>query len=166
MNIIDKALKRVETNEGVWSDDPVDRGGKTKYGVTEKLAKKYGYTNIKNLTRAQAKSIMVNEFWRFTDVQHEMIAIDLFDAAVNFGLGGATLCVQQAVNNLGFPVKVDGGFGPKTLSAINSAIKKDFHTFVSWWKFWCQDRYHDIIKNDPSQIRFYNGWTKRAQEVL
>lgn len=41
------------------------------------------------------------------------------DMAFNRGMGGATKYIQQGLNTLGMSVKVDGGIGPKTLSAIS-----------------------------------------------
>lgn len=41
--IIGAALAGVYVNEGGYADHPNDRGGKTMYGVTEKVARSYGY---------------------------------------------------------------------------------------------------------------------------
>lgn len=41
--IIAAALAGVYVNEGGYADHPNDRGGKTMYGVTEKVAREYGY---------------------------------------------------------------------------------------------------------------------------
>jgi len=41
------------------------------------------------------------------------------DMAFNRGMGGATKYIQQGLNTLGMSVKVDGGMGPRTLSAIS-----------------------------------------------
>lgn len=44
IGIIGTALAGVYVNEGGYVDNPHDRGGKTRYGVTEAVARKWGYT--------------------------------------------------------------------------------------------------------------------------
>ena len=42
-SIIGAILASVIYLEGGYTDDPDDPGGKTKYGITERVAREYGY---------------------------------------------------------------------------------------------------------------------------
>ena len=44
MNTFDKAWEETGRAEGGFVDDPDDSGGATNWGITEKVARKQGYT--------------------------------------------------------------------------------------------------------------------------
>lgn len=78
----DKAFELVIGLEGVYSNDPDDPGGETKYGI----AKRYHQNlDIKNLTLDQAKAIYLQEYWLPSgcDTASYPMDICLFDSAVN-----------------------------------------------------------------------------------
>ena len=41
--LVGSILASIIFYEGGYSDDPDDPGGKTKYGITERVAREYGY---------------------------------------------------------------------------------------------------------------------------
>lgn len=50
--------------EGGYSNDKADKGGKTKYGIIEVEARKYGYQgDMKNLTKEIAEDIYKNKYY-------------------------------------------------------------------------------------------------------
>jgi len=60
----ERAFKKLILIEGGYVDHPYDNGGKTKYGITEKLKDALGYEcDIAELTEEQAKEIYKSEFW-------------------------------------------------------------------------------------------------------
>jgi len=80
------------------------------------------------------------------------------DLAFNRGVGGATKYMQQALNNLGVPVKVDGAIGPKTLNAINMVDPKSLMLETS------KAQWNDEIRmatQNPSRQKFLNGLQNR-----
>jgi hypothetical protein len=93
-------------------------------------------------TLADAKTIYRRDFWDRAqcDKLHPDLAFDLFDGAVNSGIGQAIRWLQRAVG-----VADDGVVGPLTLASINrendtSAIRArynghrlDFMTRLSTW---------------------------------
>ncbi|KKM08171.1 hypothetical protein LCGC14_1726580, partial [marine sediment metagenome] len=44
MNAFDSATKHTLGIEGDFSDDPADSGGATKWGITESVARAFGYS--------------------------------------------------------------------------------------------------------------------------
>ena len=80
------------------------------------------------------------------------------DLAFNRGVGGATKYMQQALNNLGVPVKVDGAIGPKTLDAIRQVDPKSLMLEAS--KAQWNDELRMADKN-PDRKKFLNGLQNR-----
>jgi len=80
------------------------------------------------------------------------------DLAFNRGVGGATKYMQQALNTLGMPVKVDGAIGPKTLEAINNVDPKSLMLETS------KAQWNDEIRmanQNPDRRKFLNGLQNR-----
>lgn len=49
--------------EGGYVNHPDDKGGPTKWGITEKAAVAHGYRDMRNLTRGQALEILEADYW-------------------------------------------------------------------------------------------------------
>lgn len=108
------AVSRTLDAEGLLSDDRRDRGGRTKYGITARLAARYGFPDVDALTREDAIGIYHAEFWgglaldRIEDVD---VAAEVFDTAVNMGQHAAVEAAQQAAWFFGESIKIDGDLG-------------------------------------------------------
>ena len=153
----DQAFERLIGHEGGYTNHPDDPGGETNWGVTKRTALANGYTGpMRDLTRVQAKHIYREAYWgrANADDYDPAIGFQLFDAAVNHGIGNAIRFLQRAVG-----VADDGSVGPQTVAAINSmqvadvlarfnAERLDFYTRLSTW---------------PS---FGRGWARRVAENL
>ena len=58
MSRFDRCVNKVIELEGGYSDHSCDRGGKTKYGITQRTAREHGYTgDMRDLTLEEAKDI-------------------------------------------------------------------------------------------------------------
>ena len=58
MHDIDRLIDEVISLEGGYSDHPADRGGPTRWGVTEAVARAHGYAgSMRHFPRAQAAAI-------------------------------------------------------------------------------------------------------------
>lgn len=122
--------------EGGYADVKNDAGGKTKYGITEKLARRYGYVgDMKDLDEPTALKIAKAEFWdplRLDSVAGRswQIANEIFDSAYNMGAPRVAPWLQRALNALNrqqadYPdVPVDGVYGDKTLAALEQFLFK------------------------------------------
>jgi hypothetical protein len=80
------------------------------------------------------------------------------DLAFNRGMGGATKYMQQALNNLGVPVKVDGAIGPQTISAMSKVDPKSLMLEAS--KAQWNDELRMATQN-PDRKKFLNGLQNR-----
>ena len=137
------------------SDDPVDRGGATKYGISQRA---YPNLDIRNLTEDQAREIYKRDYWdrvRGDDIQSQPIAENIFDTAVNMGVRSASRLAQQALDI----DPADGIIGNQSLAVINQADEK---MFIASYTLAKVARYADICNRDQSQTRFLLGWINRA----
>lgn len=115
--------------EGGFSDHVADPGGATKYGITWRtleaaIAKGLvpAGTKIVDLTVDQAKTIYRAFYW--TEARCESLpwplAMLVFDAAVNQGVGVSTRLLQKTLG-----VAQDGVIGNNTLTAIQRANQRE-----------------------------------------
>jgi lysozyme family protein len=169
----DAALARVLRLEGGYVNDPTDRGGETRYGVTAATARRHGYTGpMAGLPLATATAIYRADYWnplRLDDVAawHPPLAEHLFDIAVNMGPGTAGGFLQRALNLLNrnqrvfADLAVDGLIGGGTLRALNLLGNADKPVLLQVVQAYQARRYLEIIENDPTQERFTRGWFAR-----
>lgn len=125
--------------EGGYSDDPRDSGGKTKFGVTEAVARRHGYTgSMRDLSLDLAHEIYKSEYWdalRLDDLQNlsPSLCLKLADIAVNMGQDRAGEFLQRILNVFNNQGKlwpdliVDGNVGPKTISTTRTFLSKRGH---------------------------------------
>lgn len=128
----DVAVEWLLRHEGGWSNVPQDRGGKTKYGIIESVAKEYGYV-VESITIPQAKSIYRAKYWRFDGIESQRIATKALDMAANMGPAQGIKLLQRAANDVLRIVKerahvgthiptqlvADGLIGPTTEAVID-----------------------------------------------
>ena len=115
----DAAFDLLLKHEGGYSDHAADPGGKTRFGVTEAVAREVGYKgDMRELPLDLAKRIYKDRYWDAIKAEQLPPALryPLFDAAVNSGPGQAVKWLQRALG-----VKDDGVIGPQTLAAANAA---------------------------------------------
>ncbi|HHP5629931.1 TPA: glycoside hydrolase family 108 protein [Klebsiella pneumoniae] len=175
------ALSFVLVREGGYVNDPTDKGGETKYGISDKrdgLAD--GKTDVdgdgkpdtrmKDLTEEQAGQIYFRDYWypAYCSQWPDGISLFVFDSAVQHNPKKAIQLLQEAV---GFTGKaVDGIVGKDTRAAVSSADAEWLLTRC----FLRRSRYYaDIIKANASQGKYLNGWFNRldllanaCQEVI
>ena len=109
------AVDRVLTAEGGYSNDPLDPGGETIFGVTRREFPNFNGGNFKTATREQAAALYKTEFWDacHCDVMPPVLAFQALDFAVNSGVGTAIRKLQHAAG-----VADDGHWGPVTQAAV------------------------------------------------
>lgn len=160
--LFEKIFKYLLIVEGNYSDDKYDKGGKTKYGIIEIEARKYGYKGLmKDLTLELAKEIYFKKYFiknNLDKIDNEEIALSICDWTVNSGSWGLKKA-QQTLNELGYNLVVDGIFGTKTLQALNTV---DVEKFLSLYHTKQRTFYNTIVKNNPTQKKFLQGWLNRV----
>jgi len=108
-----QAFAELELNEGGYT---VDDGGPTMYGITEAVARRWGFQgDMHDLTLEQAQAIAKSEYWDVyqCDQFDARVAFQVFDAAYNGG--HAVNWLQRATG-----VVIDGVLGEQTIGAIRS----------------------------------------------
>lgn len=120
--------------EGGFSDNPSDSGGPTMYGITQSVARRYGFSaDIRTLPRTLAVQIYYEWYWRNLSLDEiekfsPSIAMKLSDIAVNCGAGRAGEWLQRilnVMNNRGklYPdMLVDGDIGPGTVAMLRKFL--------------------------------------------
>lgn len=136
MDAFAEALVEVFGIEGGFSDDPADSGGATRYGITEAVARRHGYTGpMRELPADLARAIYRADYWGAQNLDtvamfSRRIARELFDTGVNMGIGQAGEFLQMSLNAFNrqgadyTDIEVDGEIGPKTLDALDAFLKR------------------------------------------
>jgi len=160
-----KAFTEIIGIEGGYVNNPDDRGGETKYGISKRA---YPNIDIKNLTLNKAKEIYHRDYWIATKLEQidcYDIQLELFDTAVNMGVYKTQTILQEALNLLNRnernfkDLKVDGQIGKITISAYNQVDKKILLKVLNGLQFM---NYVRIVEKDKSQEVFMNGWMRRV----
>ena len=104
--VIDTLIDAVIDREGGYSNHPADRGGPTRYGITQAVARTNGYDeDMRVFPREQAEDIYRRLYWTRpafdqVAVRAPKIAEELFDTGVNMGPAVAAVFLQRALNAL------------------------------------------------------------------
>ena len=150
--------------EGGYTDDKYDKGGKTKYGITEEEAREFGYKgDMQDLTMDFAKNIYLKKYYlgnKLDKVANDKVALSICDWIVNSGRNG-TKNAQVAINQLtNANLDVDGIIGNKTLEALNAA---DPEKFLEVYHNLQRIYYRSKVEADKTQEDFLAGWLNRVQ---
>lgn len=149
----DKAFDILLGHEGGLSDHPKDRGGLTKFGISQRA---YPDEDIVNLTVERAKELYLRDYWLPVGCEAvpDGIKFDLFDMAVNSGKLAAILNLQRACG-----VPVDGKLGPLTLKAIEGMDPIRLAARFNGYRL----AYMATLRSWPS---FGRGWAARIATNL
>jgi lysozyme family protein len=171
---VGELIKDVLDKEGGYVDHPADRGGPTKFGITQATLSKFleravTVEDVKQLEPATAYDIYELRYYRAPRIDKlpEPIQPFVFDCAVNHGPRRAIRFVQKVCNDAGCgQLAVDGLMGPKTKAVADSC----YETLKEWMLVaLVQERqmfYANIVANDASQSVFLKGWMARARSFL
>ena len=175
---VEAEIDEVIGREGEYSNNPKDRGGPTRWGITEQVARAYGYKgNMRALPRETAAAIYLRRYWldvRFDKVATKLptVADELFDCGINMGQSVAATFLQRSLNVLNRGAKdypdivADGAIGAMTLAAIDGyrarrAGAEGVAVLLWMIRALRAGRYVTIAENSPSQEEFEYGWIAR-----
>lgn len=168
---IDKLIPHIIKWEGgsKFTNDPLDMGGATKYGITLNTLQSNHYdTNhdgkvnvedVKSLQLDDFKYILKSQYWdrwKADMINNQSIANLVVDWL--WGSGKHGIIIPQRC--LGVPA--DGIVGMKTINALNRTNQKDIYNKV--WQARKQF-YYNIVANNPSQKKWLNGWLNRLNDL-
>ena len=169
--LIDELIER----EGDYIDHPADKGGPTRFGITEAVARAHGYAGaMAELPRDEAAAIYRRLYWlrpRFDEIARRSprIAGELFDTAVNMGPAVAATFLQRALTALNRNGKdfadlvPDGRIGERTLAALDAFLKirgrRGGETVLLRALEALQgERYLRLAERRPANEAFLYGW--------
>lgn len=171
---IEQQIEALIDREGGYVDHPADRGGPTKFGITEQVARAFGYNGrMQDLTRDAARLIYKARYWkqpRFDEVHlvYPRLAEEMFDTGVNMGPAIPSRFLQRALNLLNrsqadYPdIGVDGQLGALTLHSLNRYRAKrgtaGEAVLVKALDALQGARYMDLAEARESQEAFLYGW--------
>jgi len=169
--LIDELMDR----EGGFVNHPADRGGPTRYGVTEAVARAHGYVGaMALLPRDEAAAIYRRLYWlrpRFDQVARRVprVAAQLFDTGANMGPAVAMTFLQRALtalnrNGKDYPDLVpDGRAGPRTLAALDGFLeargrRSGERVLLRALEALQGERYLRLAERRPANETFLYGW--------
>lgn len=169
--LIDGILER----EGGYVDHPSDPGGKTNWGITERVARAMGYRgHMRNLPQPIAREIYYQQYIvkpGFLPVAETDLVVgeELIDSGVNAGPARSAKWFQQSLNILNrrqrdySDIAVDGDIGPATMRAFQALRqKRGYHTRQILMKR-CLDglqfgHYYNLAEDNSKFEDFMPGW--------
>lgn len=146
-----------------FTADPVDPGGDTKYGISQRA---YPDLDIKGLNKRKAVSIYLNDYWKPSKAEElpDHLRYIYFDMCVNMGKKRAVMILQRALNRHGADLTIDGGIGPKTIAAANQKYKGKYLE-TERVRAYRVMFYARLVNTKESMEKYWYGWYKRSIRV-
>lgn len=156
------AFKKLMKWEGGKSDDPLDPGGRTNFGITQKawdaFAKSHTH-DVWNLTESAAEFFYEQEYWRPMRLSlcgHQCLADTLLSFAVNQGKKTAIRRLQRVLG-----LVQDGLLEPQSFLSLSKAnslkVNEDYLNET-------QVFYGRLIQRRPALAKFEKGWLNRVAD--
>jgi lysozyme family protein len=171
---IDALIDEVIAREGGYSNHPADRGGPTRFGITQAVARERGYvSDMRAFPRAEAVEIYRTRYWDgpnfcFVAELPPRVAAEMFDSGVNMGPAVAAKFLQRALNALNRQARdfvdlvVDGRVGPGTLAALGAFMAArgtaGETVLLKAIEALQGARYIDLAESRPANEAFLYGW--------
>lgn len=172
MNFFDDAFNfLIEIEKTVYTNDPKDSGGPTRFGVTLRsyasfVGRPVLPLEIENLTEGEAKIFYLERYWKplaCDKIKNFAIAAAIFDSGVLYGVGTASLIAQEALSERGFSLRLDGHVGDNTLRALSFVEPGEF---LKAFSRLLVERIDHIVALNPKNKAYRNGWASRAKRLL
>lgn len=150
--VFNNAFNLILINEGGYVNDPRDKGGETKYGISKKA---YPNIDIKNLSLEQARAIYHRDYWQRCKCEFlpDALSVAVFDYAVNSGCRKAIRDLQAVLG-----VAVDGIIGNQTIGSANRIPQRKVLSEYL-------DKRLNYLMSLKSWARYGNGWGNRIKRV-
>lgn len=162
--IITEILKR----EGwdAYTNNPADRGGPTKWGITLKAWEEYvdhpcTEDDIKAISEGQARDFYQEIYITepgFHQIENEHVRELIIDCGVNHGPVRAAKWLQRSLM-----VRKDGYLGPITFGVLENTDPLEVFLETLAYRI---KLYGRLVSRDHSQAVFAAGWNNRAAGFL
>lgn len=161
---LDRALAFTAKMEGGYSDHASDRGGATNLGITQKtysaFLERHSMTanKVEDITSEEVHEIAREMYWLPARCYKlpAGLAVVQFDSAFNHGPARAIHFLQTVLC-----IVSDGLWGNQTELAVSEGAGKA--GVVDRYLHVRKEFYAQIIRNDPTQAVFRNGWNNRVE---
>lgn len=161
----EQCLDFVLDREGGVSNHSADRGGLTKWGITQKTYSSFkrrigGFERpVTEMTEEEMQEIYKSLYWNTGLCGRLPVPANLvhFDACVNHGVGRANRLLQETLG-----VNADGILGSKTFAAMGGL---DPRLLALQYIDTRRDFYDAIVASDSSQAVFLKGWKNRMNHL-
>jgi len=171
---IDMLIEELIDREGGYSDHPADRGGPTRYGITQAVARRNGYAgDMRGFPRVRAAAIYAREYWsgpgydRIATIAPR-VAAELFDTGVNMGTAVATAFLRRALNALNrnstdYPdIPAEGAVDDKLHVALSAFLRRRGASgeavLLKALEAMQGERYIRLAESRPANEAFLYGW--------
>ncbi len=148
---------------------PGDSGGRTRFGIAEASNPDMPAGFFAGMPHEQALAAAIERYRRayaaplhIDAIADQRVATKLLDLGVNLGVAVAIELLQEAVDDCGLAIAVDGVFGPATLAAANACDPERLHLALD---VRAAERYGRIEATHPNDQRFSNGWMRRDERT-
>ena len=171
---IDSLIEELIHREGGYTNHPADRGGPTRWGVTESVARAHGYDgDMRHFPRNLAAEIYRRRYWlapHFDRVAGHApkIAAELFDTGVNMGPTVATGFLRRALNALNrgasdYPdIPAAGAVDDGLIAALAAFLARRGDAgeavLLKAIEALQGERYLDFAERRPANEAFLYGW--------
>ena len=169
-SLIDEVIAR----EGGYSNHPADKGGPTRWGVTEAVARAHGYRgDMRAYPREDAVAVYRRIYWLrpgFDRIAEHAakLAAELFDTGINMGPPVAAGFLQRALNALNrgatdyADIPIDRRIGEATLAALRGFLARrgaaGETVLLKAIEALQGERYLRLAEQRPANEAFLYGW--------
>ena len=183
------AYEKTMGHEGGYIHDPNDAGGETYKGIARAYNGSWSgwaiidyhkgdsdfpslLNNIVGLQNS-VHSFYKEKYWdvnKLDDVDDQDVGEEMFDTAVNMGVGRAAKFLQKSLNYLNRDgilydeLSVDGAIGPASLGALDTVLDDgDARVLLTMLNVLQGQHYMRYMDNSPSQKKYARGWFRRVK---
>lgn len=174
MTGFDKAWRATGRAEGGHSDDLWDSGGETNHGITEGVAREFGYAGAMiDLPPELARQIAKQKYWdplnldSVAEISYA-VAFEVFDTGFNAGKRRAAKILQRSLNALNrrekdYPDVIRDGFiGEKSIFALQEFFRvrpsNGELVILRALNGLQVELYTELVERRKKDERFYFGW--------
>lgn len=160
----------IDSFEGsFYTDDPVDTGGATRWGITRRTLEYFrkgptSKADVRALTREEAIRCGVQVFAdepgisKLADWRVQLI---VYDFGFHSGTERAVKALQQALHFA--PADVDGRLGPRTLDAVRQHPDP---RGLAWLVLTEREEFmQNIMDGQSTQRKYLLGWWRRTTKI-
>jgi lysozyme family protein len=171
---IETLIDAVIGREGGFSDHPADKGGATRWGVTEAVARAHGYRgDMRAFPRDEAVDVYRRLYWLKPGFDRvaaiaPRLAAELFDTGVNMGPATAANFLRRALNALNrnetdyADVRSAGLVDDPLITALQTFLRRrgpgGEAVLLKALEALQGERYLNLAERRPANEAFLYGW--------